>query len=137
MPIWAELLQTKTGQIGLLITSYKRLKKTDRAITPAAEVVRVLAHLAPRGYPHAKQLCYLHAQLSLGQSCHRQKSLPSMHAGSLRLCLALCDLVDCGLPGFSVREGVLQARILEHITNTGCHTLLEHYISSCPSCQLP
>ena len=57
---------TKTGQIGLLITSYKRLKKTDRAITPAAEVVCVLAHLAPRGYPHAKQLCYLHAQLSLG-----------------------------------------------------------------------
>ena len=27
----------------------------------------------------------------------------------------LCDLVDCGLPGFSIREGVLQARILECI----------------------
>ena len=102
-------------------------------------------------------------------------------------CLTLSDPVDCGLPGFSVREGVLQARILERIGQywlpypsvaaaaakslqscpTLCdpidgsspgspipgilqertlewvaiafssHTLLEHYISFCPSCQLP
>ena len=32
-----------------------------------------------------------------------------------RLCLTLCDLVHCGLPGFCVREGVSQARILERI----------------------
>ena len=38
-----------------------------------------------------------------------------MHAGSLWLYLTPCDPVDCGLPGFSVREGVLQARILERI----------------------
>ena len=43
-----------------------------------------------------------------------KKSLASMLAGSLRSCLNLCDPVDCGLPGFSFREGVLQARILEH-----------------------
>ena len=34
-----------------------------------------------------------------------KKSLASMHAGSLWSCLTLCDPEDCGLPGFSVREG--------------------------------
>ena len=80
-------------------------KKTDRAITFVTEAVRFPAHLAPPGSPYAKQLCHLPAQLSLGQSCHRQKSLASMHAGSLWSCLTLCDPEDCGLPGFSVREG--------------------------------
>ena len=54
-------------------------KDSDRAITPAAEAVHVPAHLAPPGSPQAKQLCHLHGQLSLGQSCHRQKKV-------LRLC---------------------------------------------------
>ena len=43
-----------------------------------------------------------------------KKCLVSVCAGSLWSCPTLCDPVDCGLPGFSVR-GVLQARILEHI----------------------
>ena len=38
-----------------------------------------------------------------------------VHVGLLQECLTLCDPVDCGLPGFSVREGVLQAGILERI----------------------
>ena len=80
-------------------------KDSDRATTPVAEAVRVPAHLVPPGSLQAKQLCHLHVQLSLGQSCHRQKNLVSMHAGSLWSCLTLCDPVDCGLPGFSVREG--------------------------------
>ena len=68
-----------------------------------AEAVCVPPHLVPPGSPQAKQLCHLHAQLSLGQSCHRQKKiLVAMHAGSLQLCPTLCDPVDCGLPGFSV-----------------------------------
>jgi len=45
-----------------------------------------------------------------------KKSLASMHAGSLWLCPTLRNHVDCGLPGFSVREAVLQARILEGIS---------------------
>ena len=62
------------------------------------------------------------------------KPLASMHTGSLWSCLTLCDPVDCGLPGFSVRDGGhLQGRILEHIDQY----LLEHYISCCPSYQLP
>ena len=50
-----------------------------------------------------------------GTAATGKKSLLSMRAGSLWLCLTLCNSVDCGLPGFSVKEGVLQARILEHI----------------------
>ena len=90
-------------------------KDSDRAITPVVEAVRILVHLALPGSLQAKKLLHLHAQLSLGQSCQRQKkSLASMHAESLRLCSTLCDPVDCGLPVFSVR-GVLQARKLQCI----------------------
>ena len=72
MTEWAELQRT-TGQRGL-IASYNRLKKdSDWTITPVAEAFHVPVHLAPPGSPQAKQLCHLHAQLSLGQSCHRQK----------------------------------------------------------------
>ena len=41
-------------------------KDYDRALTPAAEAVRVPAHLALPGSLQAKQLCHLHAQVSLG-----------------------------------------------------------------------
>ena len=49
-----------------------------------------------------------------GRAATGKKSLVSTCAGLLWLCLTLCNPVVCGLPG-SVREGVLQARILEHI----------------------
>ena len=49
-------------------------KDCDRAITSVAEAVRVPAYLVPPGSPQAKQLYHLHAQISLGQSCHRQKN---------------------------------------------------------------
>ena len=111
MPEWAEL-QRKTGQGGLLITRYKS-EKTDRAVTPASEGVP--ARSALPGSLEAKQLHRLHTQPSLGQSCHGQKRPASVRAGSPRPCPPLCDPVDCGLPGFSAREGVLQARILERI----------------------
>ena len=80
-------------------------KDSDRAITFVEEVVGVPAHLVPPGSLQAKELHHLHAQLSLGQSCHRQKSLASMRAKLLQSCLTLCDPVDCGLPGLSVRVG--------------------------------
>ena len=91
---------------------------SDRAITPATEAVCEPEHLAPPGSLQGKQLHHLHTQLSLGQSCHRQKkkkALVFMCTESLQSCPTLCDPVDCGLPGFSVRDGVLQARILECI----------------------
>ena len=64
-------------------------KDSDRAITPVTEAVRVPAPVAPAGSPQAKKLCCLHAQLSLGQSCHRQKKVVSMHTRSLLSCPTL------------------------------------------------
>ena len=90
-------------------------KDSDRAITPV-EAVCVPAHLVPPGSPQAKQLCQLHAQLSLGRSATgKKKCLASVCTGLLWSCPALFDPVDCGLPGFSVRKEVFQARILECI----------------------
>ena len=72
-----------------------------------------------------------------------KKSLVSMRTGLLWSCPTLCDPVDCGLPGFSVRDGGLSRQEYWSIlANTGCHTLLEHNtllvaIPCCPSCQLP
>ena len=54
-----------------------------------------------------------------------------MCAESLQLCPALCDPVDCSLPGCSVR-GILQARILESVsTKLSAHQsadLTEHLL---------
>ena len=94
------------GQRGLLIAGYKRLqqatrgskKDADRAITPAVEAVCVPAHLP--GSPQARQLYHLHSQLSLGQSCHRQKK-SSIYACRVALVvsdsLRLCRLWPAGL----------------------------------------
>ena len=112
-------------------------KKTDRAITFVTEAVRVPAHLAPPGSPQAKELCHLHAQPSLEQSCHRQKkSFVSMHAGLLRYIQLFATpwTVACQA---SLSRGFSRQEYWSVLANTGCHTLLEHYISCCPSCQLP
>ena len=90
-------------------------KDSDRAITPAAEAIHVPAHLAPPGSLQAKQMATFTLDSHWGRAATDKKSLASMRTGSLRLCPTLCDPVDCGLPGFSVRDGVLQARILKHI----------------------
>ena len=83
-----------------------RKKDFDRAITPAAEAVRVPEHFAPPGFLQAEQLHQLHAQLSLGQSCHRQKKKKILGlCAQGRFSPTLCNPVDCGLPGFSVRDG--------------------------------
>ena len=58
-------LWRKMSQRGLLIASYKRLKKDcDRAIPPAAEAVYVTVHLVPPGFPQAKQLHHLSTLLN-------------------------------------------------------------------------
>ena len=137
MPEWAELWR-KTGQRGLPIARYKRLKKkdSDRAVNLAVEAVCVPAELVPPGSLQAKKLRHLHARPLLGQSCHRQRSLASKHAGLLRSCPTLCNAVDCGLPDFSFR-GFSRQEYWSVLADTGCHTLLKHCISCCPSCQLP
>ena len=131
MPEQVELLR-KTGQRGLLIISYKRLEK--RLIEPQLLWQRQSmspAHLAPPGSLQAKQLAAFMLSPHWGRVATGKKSLASMHAGSLRSCLALFDSVNCGLPGFSVREFSRQ-ECWSVLANTGCHTLLEHCISCCP-----
>ena len=49
-----------------------------------------------------------------GRAATGKKSLASIHVGLLWSSPTLCNPIDCGLPGSSVR-GVLQARILERI----------------------
>ena len=112
-------------------------KRTGRAITPAIEAVCVPAHLVPPGSPQAKQLCHLHAQLTLGQSCQRQKKkknclyvrrVASALSDSFRPC-RLAYQASLSLRGFSRQE------YWSVLANTGCHALLEHYISNYPSHQ--
>ena len=118
-------------------------KKTDRAMTPATEAVRVLPHFAPLGFLQDEKLHNLHAQSSLGQNCHRPKKkkekknhLGSMHTWSLQSdSMQPCRLWPARL--------LCQERVFSRqeywsvLVNTGCHTLLDHYISCCPSRQPP
>jgi len=110
-------------------------KDSDRAITPVVEAVCVTALLALPGYPQAEQLRYLHTQLSLGQSFHRQKNsctyacwFASVVSYSLRPCGLWLARLLCQGVGFTKQE------YWSVLANTGCHTLLEHSISCCPSC---
>ena len=85
-------------------------KDSDRART-LVEAVHVPAHLALPGSLQAKQLWHLHAQLSLGQSCHRQKNVLHLctqgHFGSVQLFVTL-QTVACQASlserGFSRQE---------------------------------
>ena len=134
-------LWRKTSQRGLLIASYQKLKNnnskkqtnSDRAITPVAEAVRVPAHLV-LGPLWPKQLHHLHAQPWLGQSFHRLCIYPhgvtSVVSNSLRPCglWPARFLCQWGSPGKNT--GVYWPILVPH-------SLLKHYISCCPSCQLP
>ena len=85
-------------------------------ITPVMEAVPAPAHLALPGSLKAKQVCHLYAQLSLGQSCHRQKKVLHLctqgHFGSVRL-FATLQTVAC--QASQSGRWALQARILEPI----------------------
>ena len=76
-------------------------KDSDRAITPAAEAVHVPATWGHQGSRTSSSCTTL-----TGAELPRAKNrLASMHTESLRSCPTLCNPVDCGLPGFSIREG--------------------------------
>ena len=55
------------------------------------------------------------AELPQAKKKKKKKSCVYMHGVTSGLSNSLQLFVDCGLPGFSVREGVFQARILERI----------------------
>ena len=115
-------------QMMLAISSLDPLPFLNPALT-SGSVVHI--QLKP------KNLCHLHSQTSLGQSCHSGKNFfAPMHVGSLKSCPTLCNPVGCGLPGFSVR-GFSRQEYWSVLANTCCHTLLEHYISCCHHHKLP
>ena len=96
------------------------------------------AHLAPPRFPEAKKPCYLHTRLSLGQSCHRQK-IVFVYACRVAL-VEKNSLRPCGLwPAWLLCQGggFFRQAYWSVLANTGCHTLLEHCISCCPSLQPP
>ena len=113
----------------------QKKKDSDWAITPVVEAVCVPTHLVPPASWLPKQVLHLHARPSLGQSCHRQTKdclyahrVSSVVSNSLRP----CELWPAGLSGGFSRQEYWNVLI-----HTSCHTLLEHYISCCPSRQLP
>ena len=101
------------------------------------EAVRVPTHLALPGSTQAKQLCHIHAQPSLGQCCHKQREVLHLctqgHFGHFQL-FATLSTVTCQT---SLSSGFSKKEYWSVLANIGCHTLLEHYISCCTSCQLP
>ena len=94
--------------------------------------------LCAAGSLQAKQLPHLHAQLSLGQSCHRQKRKSCVYAHRVASVMSN-SLWPCGLwPSRLLCQGWLsREKYWSILGNTGCHIFLEHYISCCPSRQLP
>ena len=89
--------------------------------------------------PASQQRCHLHAQLSLGQSCHSHKKScvcvcrdASVMSGSLQPC-RLRAVFQASMSG----KGFSRQEYWSISANTGCHTLLEHCISFCLSHQLP
>ena len=104
-------------------------KDSDRAMT-TAEAVRIPAHLVLPESLQAKQLCHLHAQLLLGQTCHRQKK-SCFYARRVTLVVSN-SLWPCWL---------WPARLLCQRSslgkNTGTYWPVLVVISCCPSHQLP
>ena len=119
---WTAKLWRKTGQRGILTASYKTLEKT--------------------GTKQSVTLHTLHCAIFTlnsheGRAATGKRNLVSMCSGSLQSCPTLCDPVDCGLPGFSVR-GLLQARILECIGQywlpySSSSTTTTKSLQSCPT----
>ena len=111
-----------------------RKKNSDRAITPGVEAVHVPEHLALPGSPQAKQLCHLLTGAELPRAkkiCVYALRVASVMSNSLWPCRLWPARLLCQGEAFSRQE------YWSILANTGCHTLLEHYISCCPSRQLP
>ena len=104
----------KTCQRGLLMTSYKRIGRQSqncgRGGSQCPHTLGVTGVLASQAAAPPSRPTLTGAELP-----QAKKKDVFMRAGSLPSHPTLCDPVDCGLPGFSVREGILQARILARI----------------------
>ena len=98
-------------------------KDSDRAITPAAEAVHVPTHLVLRRVPQAKQLHHLHAQLSLGQSCH---NLPTSYTSCrLNPHNHLCRLCVYGIYKRTLRAPTK----IFHLCMQGCFSHVQLFVT--------
>ena len=123
-----------------LITSYKRLKKkkdSDRATTAGAEATVSLHNWRCQG-PRKPSSCTTFmlnphgAELPQAKkSCIYAHRVTSVLSNPLQPCRLWPARLLCQRGWFSRQEN------WSILANTGCHTLLEHYISCCPSRQLP
>ena len=114
-----------------------QLQEARKKTLIAVEAVCVPVCLVPSESPQAKQLRHLHAQLSLGQNCHRKEKaciyarrVALLVSSSLRPCRPWPSRL------LSQGEGFSRQDYWSVLANTGCHTLLGHSISCCPSHQL-
>ena len=128
-------LRRKTGQRGSLIARYRRLKKRHRHNSCGGGSPCPCTLGAAR-VPASQAAA--HAQLSLGQSCHRQKNscvyacrVASVVSNSLQPCRLWPARLLCQGRRFSRQE---YCRVL---ANTSYHTLLEHCISYSISANSP
>ena len=98
------------------------------------EAIHVSAHLAAR-VPESCTTFTLNSHG--GRAATGKKSLASMLTGSLQSCQTLhpCSLWSARL--LCQGEGFSRQEYWSILANTGCHTLLEHCISCCPSRQPP
>ena len=74
--------------------------------------------------PATQQLCQLHAQPSLGQSCTGESLVP-MHAGPLQLIQRFATLWTVACQA-SVSVGFSRQEYCSVLAATGCHVLLKH-----------
>ena len=111
-------------------------KDYDRAITPVVEAICVPAALVPPGSPQPKQLLHFMLNPQWGRTAIGKKCLVSMHEGCFSRVQLFATLGAVAWQA-SLSVGFSKQEYWSVLANTGCHTLLEHYISCYPSHQLP
>ena len=138
MPEWAELWR-KTGQRGLLIASYKRLEKIvwkgHNSCGRGSSCPCTLG--AAQGPCRPSSCAAFTLNSSWGRAATGKKSLASLHAGLLPLCLTLCSTIDWPAKLLCQGWGFSRQEYWSVFVNTAGHTLLKYCISCCPRLQLP
>ena len=134
---WMGRIARETGQRGLLIASYQRLEQRLWLGHNPAGRQSCPCTLGVARLPTSQAATPPSCQSHWGRAATGKKSFVSVCAGSLWSCLTLwsCRLwlfrLLCQGGGFSRQEH------WSILANTGCHTLLEHFISCCPGRQIP
>ena len=131
MPEWGEL-QRKTGQRGLLIASYRRFEKELCKGLLLWQRLSVSLHTWGHQGPRKPSSCATFTLNShWGTAAAGKSSLVQGHFSIVQIFETMWTVASLSGRGFTRQE------YWSILANTGCHALLEHYSSCCPSCQLP